>query len=112
MPNFAPEPWKSQGTVLDAYAALHGVPQVELSRLLNEEYLVELGSAFPEDVAFPAKPSNGNYRFRAYRWISRFVDVGTYGCETFSDDVTAAIRERWPSKEYTGYRRGGMSSVV
>ena len=24
--NFAPEPWKSQGTVLDAYAALHDVP--------------------------------------------------------------------------------------
>ena len=67
MPNFALEPWKSQGTVLDAYAALHGVPQVELSRLLNEEYLVELGSAFPEDKDFPAKPSNGNYRFRAYR---------------------------------------------
>ena len=59
MPNFAPEPWNSQGYVLDAYAALHGVPRVELSRLLNEEYLVELGSAFPEDVAFPAKPSNG-----------------------------------------------------
>ena len=104
MPNFAPEPWKSQGTVLDAYAAFHGVPQVKLSRLLNEEYLVELGSAFPEDTDFPAKPSNGNYRFRAYRWIGGMVDVGTYGRDEFPDDVTAAIRERWPSKEYTGYK--------
>ena len=104
MPNFAPEPWKSQGTVLDAYAAFHGVPQVKLSRLLNEEYLVELGSAFPEDTDFPAKPSNGNYRFRAYRWISRLVEVGTYGRGKLPDDVTAAIRERWPSTEYTGYK--------
>ena len=112
MPNFAPEPWNSQGGVLDAYAALHGVPLVELSRVLIEEYLVELGSAFPEDKDFPAKPSNGNYRFRAYCWISRMVDVGTNGRDEFPDDVTAAIRERWPSKEYTGYRRGGMSSVV
>ena len=64
MPNYAPEAWKSQGAVLDAYAALHGVPQVELSRLLNEEYLVELGSAFPDDPDFPANPSNGNYRFK------------------------------------------------
>ena len=104
MPNFAPEPWKSQETVLDAYAAFHGVPQVKLSRLLNEEYLVELGSAFPEDTDFPAKPSNGNYRFRAYRWISRLVEVGTYGRGKFPDGVTAAIRERWPSTEYTGYK--------
>ncbi|MDA9080157.1 hypothetical protein N9M16_01855 [Candidatus Dependentiae bacterium] len=80
------------------------MPQVELSRLLNEEYLVELGSAFPEDIAFPAMPSNGNYRFRAYRWISRFVEVGTYGRGKVPEDVTAAIRERCPSKEYRRYK--------
>ena len=104
MPNYAPEAWKSQGAVLDAYAALHGVPQVKLSQLLNEEYLLELGSAFPADPDFPAKPSNSNYRFRTYRWISRMVDVGTHGREKFPDDVTAAIRERWPSEEYSGYK--------
>jgi len=105
VPNFAPEPRKSQGVVLDAYAALHGVPQVELSRPVNEEYLVELGSAFPDDPDFPAKPSNGNYRFKTYRWISRMVDVGTHGRERFPDDVMAAIREFWPpSKEYKGYK--------
>ena len=75
------------------------MPQVELSRLLNEECLVELGSAFPEDTVFPAKPSNGSYRFGEYRWISRMVDVGTYGREKFPDDVTAAISERWPSNK-------------
>ena len=64
MPNDAPEPWKSQGGVLDAHTALHGVPQVKLSQLLNEEYLLELGSAFPADPDFPAKPSNSNCRFR------------------------------------------------
>jgi hypothetical protein len=50
--NLAPDEWRAQGAVLDAFAEENGA-DISLSELLNENILREKGVAFQNDQPIP-----------------------------------------------------------
>ena len=106
MQNFAPEGFKEQGKVLDDYAKKYDVGNVQLSRLLDADYLVTLAVAFPQDRDVSDPPTNAEMRFKARRWIKRTVEDGSIGRNRLPEDVEAAIKARYPDEDgaYKGFK--------
>ena len=106
--NGAPLQWAAQGAVLNAFATREGRPAVDLSTLLDEQYLKRLGPAFTKDRLLPTNPNPAEWRFHCRRHMVRLLGWSEFGeRREFPNDVNAALYARWYSPPATrkGFRR-------
>lgn len=97
--------------VLRGFAAECGVQQDvwDAALVLDEQWLLQQGSAFDRDTPIPAVGAQPrNFRFHARRWLVKRLTLRG-GRFKLPDAVDAAIQQRWPEPdggEYTGFHPG------
>lgn len=101
--NSAPEAFQAQGAILNAFAVAENQPNCDFAKLLDEEHLRGLPTAFRGDRPIPAEEAEPkHFRFHARRHMA--IALGWAARKPFPAEVDEALYKRWPSAERVGYK--------